>query len=82
LRHRREEGAAVSFLCGLDDDGNPTAINIANAQAVSLVGDRIMVEWDDTGISRTVQARGATTCGEDMLIPVLDLFSQKASKKP
>ena len=72
----------MMFLCGLDDDGNPTAINIANAQAVSLVGDRIMVEWDDTGVSRTVQARGATTCGEDMLIPVLDHFSQKASKKP
>jgi hypothetical protein len=50
------------FLCGLDDDGNPTAINIANAQAVSIVGDRIMVEWDDTGISRTVQGKIAVIC--------------------
>jgi hypothetical protein len=72
----------MSFLCGLDDDGNPTAINISNARAVSIVGEWIMVEWSDTESSRTVQARGATTCGEDMLIRVLDLFSQKASKKP
>jgi hypothetical protein len=72
----------MMFLCGLDDDGFATAINIANATAVSLVNDQIMVEWDDTSISRTVQARGATTCGEDMLIPVLDHFSQKASKEP
>ena len=72
----------MMFLCGLDDDGNPKAINISNARAVYLVGELIMVEWDDTGVSRTVQARGATTCGEDMLIPVLDHFLQKASKKP
>jgi hypothetical protein len=52
----------MSFLCGLDDDGNPTAINIANAQAVSLVGEWIMVEWDNTGVSRTVQAKDAVIC--------------------
>jgi hypothetical protein len=72
----------MMFLCGRDDEDSPIAINIANAQAVYLVGEQIMVEWDDTGVSRTVQARGATTCGGDMLIPVLDHFSQKASKKP
>jgi hypothetical protein len=52
----------MSFLCGLDDDGNPTAINIANAQAVSLVGEWIMVEWDDTESSRSVEAKDAVIC--------------------
>jgi hypothetical protein len=52
----------MMFLCGLDDDGNPTAINIANAQAVSLVGDWIMVEWSDTEASRSVYAKEAVIC--------------------
>jgi hypothetical protein len=52
----------MSFLCGLDDDGNPTAINIANAQVVSLVGERIMVEWSDTDVSRSVEAKDAVIC--------------------
>jgi len=52
----------MSFLCGLDDDGNPTAINIANAQAVSLVGEWIMVEWSDTESSRSVEAKDAVIC--------------------
>lgn len=52
----------MMFLCGLDDDGNPKAINIANARAVSLVGDWIMVEWSDTEESRSVEAKDAVIC--------------------
>jgi hypothetical protein len=52
----------MMFLCGLDDDGNPTAINIANAQAVSLVGEWIMVEWNETDVSRSVEAKDAVIC--------------------
>ena len=52
----------MSFLCGLDDDGNPTAINIANARVVSLVGEWIMVEWSDTEASRSVDAKDAVIC--------------------
>jgi hypothetical protein len=59
------------FLCGLDDDGNPTAINIANAQAVSLVGDWIMVEWDDNDVSRSVYAKDAVICTPQRVVAVL-----------
>jgi len=52
----------MSFLCGLDDEDSPTAINIANAQAVSLLGDWIMVEWNETDVSRSVQAKDAVIC--------------------
>jgi hypothetical protein len=77
----------MMFLCGLDGDGSPTAINIANCQCISIVligdsdGEMLMVEWSDSDVSRTVQARGATTCGAEMLIPLLDHFSAKASKR-
>ncbi len=52
----------MSFLCGLDDDGNPKAINIANARSVSIVGDWIMVEWSDTEASRSVEIKDAVIC--------------------
>ena len=74
------------FLCGLDNDDQPVAINIDNCKQITFVsfddGDLLLVEWGDEQTSRTVQARGATTCGADMLVPVMDHFSQKASKKP
>jgi hypothetical protein len=74
------------FLCGLDNDDNPTAINISNAKTVMLCryddGDALYVEWGDKQTGRTVQAIGATVCDATMLIPVLDHLSQKASKKP
>jgi len=61
----------MSFLCGLDDDGIPTAINIANAQAVSLVGEWIMVEWSDTESSRSVEAKDAVICTPQRVAAVL-----------
>ena len=60
----------MMFLCGLDDDGNPTAINIANAQAVSLVGEWIMVEWSDDS-SRSVEAKDAVICTPQRVSAVL-----------
>ena len=76
----------MSFLCGLDADDQPIAIMIANCKAITLVryddGDMLLVEWGDKQTSRTVQARGATTCGADMLVLIMDHFSQKAGKKP
>ena len=54
------------FLCGLNDDGEPTAINIANARTLVLVadpeGDWIIVEWSDSEISRSVDAKDAVIC--------------------
>jgi len=61
----------MSFLCGLDDDGNPTAINIANARAVSMFGDWIMVEWNETDVSRSVQAKDAVICTPQRVAAVL-----------
>jgi hypothetical protein len=56
----------MMFLCGLDDDGNPTAINIANARTIIIVadseGDFIMVEWNETDVSRSVQAKDSVIC--------------------
>ena len=52
----------MMFLCGLDDEDSPIAINIANAQAVSLLSDWIMVEWNETDVSRSVQAKDAVIC--------------------
>jgi hypothetical protein len=53
------------FLCGLDN-GHPTAINIANARTIVLVadpeGDFIMVEWSDSDVSRSVDAKDAVIC--------------------
>jgi hypothetical protein len=76
----------MMFLCGLDNDDQPVAIMIANCKAITLLryddGDALYVEWGDKQTGRTVQAIGATVCDATMLIPVLDLFSQKASKKP
>jgi hypothetical protein len=69
----------MSFLCGLDDDGNPTAINIANAQAVSLVGDRIMVEWDDAVLTRSVQAKDAVICTPQRVGAVLMSLKERKS---
>jgi hypothetical protein len=59
------------FLCGLDFDGNPTAINIANAQAVSFDGEWIMVEWSDTKASRSVEAKDAVVCTPQRVAAVL-----------
>jgi hypothetical protein len=74
------------FLCGLDNDDQPVAIMIANCKAITLLryddGDALLVEFSDSEASRSVQAIGATVCDAAMLIPVLDLFSQKASKNP
>ena len=54
------------FLCGFDNDGNFTAINIANARTIVLVadpeGDWITVEWSDTEVSRSVEAKDAVIC--------------------
>jgi len=61
----------MSFLCGLDDDGNPTAINMANAQVVSLVGEWIIVEWSDTESSRSVEAKDAVICTPQRVAAVL-----------
>ena len=63
------------FLCGLKDDGYPTAISIANARTIVLVadpeGDWITVEWSDTEVSRSVDALGAVVCDAASIVPVL-----------
>jgi hypothetical protein len=73
------------FLCGLDADDQPTAINLAGARSIVLVryddGDVLMVEFSDSEVSRSVQAVGASVCEAAMLIPVIDYLSQK-SRKP
>jgi len=69
------------WLCGLDADDQPTAINIATCQSIVLVsdeiGDFLLVEWSDSEVSQTVQARGATTCDAAMLIPVMDHLKER-----
>jgi len=63
------------YLCGLNDDGYPTAISIANARTIVLVvdseGDFLMVEWSCDEVSRSVDADGAVVCDAASLVPVL-----------
>lgn len=54
------------FLCGLDDDGDPTAINIADAKTVMLIkttdGDMLIVGWGETDVILSVYAKDAVIC--------------------
>ena len=65
----------MSFLCGIGNDEQPTAINIANARTIVRVadpdGDWIMVEWSDTEASRSVDAKDAVICTPQRVAAVL-----------
>ena len=54
------------FLCGLDGDEQPTAINLASAKSIVLVryddGDVLLVEFGDSDVIRSVRAVGASVC--------------------
>jgi len=54
------------YLCGIDGDEQPTAINLANCKSIVLVsyddGDVFLVEWGDSELSRSVNAEDATIC--------------------
>jgi len=66
----------MMFLCGLNDDGDPTAINIAKARVVSLVGEWIMVEWSDDS-SRSVEAKDAMVCTPQDMSAVLMILKER-----
>ena len=65
----------MMFLCGLDDDGNPTAINLASARSVVLVryddGDTLLVEFSDIEVIRSVEAIGSVVCDAASVVMVL-----------
>lgn len=58
----------MMFLCGLDADFQPAAINISNCQAICSVfvgcqnEEMLMVEWGDSDVSRSVYAKEAVIC--------------------
>jgi hypothetical protein len=70
------------YLCGLDCDEQPTAINLAHARSIVLMrdpdGDTLLVEWSDTETSRTVAAQDAIVAEGTMLLPTLRHLAKKA----
>lgn len=72
----------MMYLCGLDGDDQPTAINLAGARSIVLMhdedGDSLLVEWSDTETSRSVAAQDAIVAEGTMLIPVLRHLAEKA----
>jgi hypothetical protein len=58
----------MSFLCGLDEDLQPAAINISNCKSIYLVligdpdGEMLYVEWENCEMSRSVYANDAVIC--------------------
>jgi hypothetical protein len=70
------------YLCGIDGDDQPTAINLAHARSIVLMrdpdGDTLLVEWSDTETSRTVAAQDAIVAEGTMLLPTLRHLAGKA----
>ena len=70
------------YLCGLDGDDQPTAINLAHARSIVLMhdpdGDTMLVEWSDTETSRSVAAQDAMVAEGTMLLPTLRHLAGKA----
>jgi hypothetical protein len=58
----------MSFLCGLDEDLQPAAINISDCKSIYLVligdpdGEMLYVEWENREMSRSVYAKDAVIC--------------------
>jgi hypothetical protein len=65
----------MMFLCGIDADGQPSAINITDCRTISLVsyddGDVIFVEFSDIEIVQSVEAEDATICTPQRVAAVL-----------
>lgn len=70
------------YLCGLDGDEQPTAINLAHARSIVFVrdedGDALLVEWSDTECSRSIAAQDAIVAEGTMLLPTLRHLAEKA----
>jgi hypothetical protein len=70
------------YLCGLDGDDEPTAINLAHARSIVFVrdedGDTLLVEWSDSETSRSVAAKDAMLAEGTMLLPTLRHLAEKA----
>ena len=63
------------FLCGIDADEQPSAINITDCRTISLVsyddGDVIVVEFSDSEIAQSVEAKYAEICTPQRVAAVL-----------
>jgi hypothetical protein len=67
----------MMFLCGLDDDFQPVAINISDCKSIFSVfiddphGELLMVEWGDNETSQSVYAKDAVICTPQRVAAVL-----------
>jgi hypothetical protein len=63
------------FLCGLDNDYQPAAVNIANCQAIYCVfsdeEEMLMVEWSGNESSLAVYSKDAVICTPQRVAAVL-----------
>jgi hypothetical protein len=63
------------FLCGLDNDYQPAAINIVNCRAIYCVfsdeEEMLMVEWNETDVPRSVYAKDSVICTPQRVAAVL-----------
>jgi hypothetical protein len=70
------------YLCGLDGDDQPTALNLAGARSVVLIsdedGDTLLVEWSDSECSRSVAAQHAFVSDGVTLAATLRHLAEKA----
>ena len=70
------------FLCGLDNDYQPAAINIVNCRAIYCVfsdeEEMLMVEWSDSEVSRAVYSKDAVICTPQRVGAVLMSLKENA----